>query len=1382
MPGLSRHFLHVSSVLLAVAFFPARVGAQQWEITHFSDDTAALYKAASDVTPPAGSDVLVLDEEASYVFDTDGKSVHTTYFLYKVLTQEGAEHWNGTSVSWEPWHQERPKIRARVVTSDHEVHPLDPKTISDAPEDSDDPDIYSDRRVIRAPLPAISAGSLVEEEETVIETKSSFDAGTVKRFYFGYVGYPVQNSRLVLDAPASLPLQYRLELLPDLKPERHEMDGRVRLVFYSGPIESIEKADDYLPSDAAVYPNVSFATGVSWQKISEAYGKTVDTQIALSDVKELTARLIAGKERRDDRVTAILQFVDRQVRYTGVEFGVTALVPHSPKETLQRKYGDCKDKATLLVAMLRAAGIPSNIALLDAGENQDIPSDLPGMGLFDHAIVFVPGSPEMWIDATDEHARLGQLPNADQGRLALIVRNDTNSLVHTPVGISQDNLIVEKRDFYLAENGPARVVETTEPHGESESRYRSSYGDPGNKDRKKELTDYVKGQYLAEKLDRFESSSPDDISRQFTLVLESKSAKRGSTDLQTAVVAIRLESIFNRLPSTLREREKDTDKTTAVAQDKPKKTRTADYQLPESFVTEWQYNIFPPPGFRLKPLPPDLKLSLGPALLTENFSADEHGVVHATIKFDTVKRRLSISEAHQMRDKVADLRDGSPIFIYFEPVAQALLNEGKVRESFQAYRELIELHPNEAVHHLQMAQALLTAGMGQAARDEARRAVKLQPGSALAQKTLAEILECDLVGRKLRPGGDYAGAEAAFREANKLDPDDTLVRGNLAIFLEYNHEGDRYGPGAKLKESVLEYQSLTPEQLDSIGLKNNLAFTLFYAHEFAEARAYAENLNLQLTSVIVASEAALNGSAAGIAEAGKRSSGEDDRKSKLKTAGDLLMRARVYVPAADLMQAGASGDNASRTIGLAALLRKARPWEEMHYDDDPAGIAMQSFLVLGDPNVNLQKIEALYSRNAREVINRSDQDDRDRTVGQGREMRRSLSRIGFPADVMLDVTLQAVDPKAEGNDNSGYRVTLHIQGSSNIIMYVVKEDGKYKILDSTKEPNSVALEILDRIAANNLEGARVLLDWVRDEQHLAGGDDPVAGFAFPRIWTKGMDADAARMKIAAAAILVQTKPTAQQGVAILEAARATATSDADKLNISLALIQGYRFRDDFEKILPLSSEIAKQYPESLREFWDQGFALRGLKKFREADALAEARLKLLPDDIEAQRALIDSASSAGDFARAHELAVKVAQNGRAEGSDLNRLAWYGLFTGKMEPDDLGYAIKAVQQENDFAALHTLGCVYAEIGKTKEARDILIQAMDRLNVDEPEPNTWYGFGRIAEQDGEFDVAKADYGRVTRPGREMEIAGSSYQLAQNRLAILGNTPHETNSATK
>jgi len=90
--------------------------------------------------------------------------------------------------------------------------------------------------------------------------------------------------------------------------------------------------------------------------------------------------------------------------------------------------------------------------------------------------------------------------------------------------------------------------------------------------------------------------------------------------------------------------------------------------------------------------------------------------------------------------------------------------------------------------------------------------------------------------------------------------------------------------------------------------------------------------------------------------------------------------------------------------------------------------------------------------------------------------------------------------------------------------------------------------------------------------------------------------------------------------------------------------------------------------------------------------------------------------------------------------------------------------------NNTSILHTLGCVYAEVGKTKEAREVLIQSMDELNLDEPDENYWYAFGRIAEQYGERDAALANYARVTKPKTAVELPESTYQLAQIRLRAL------------
>lgn len=1346
--------------------------ATLWSKERFSADGAEINKAVSSVSVKAGTDIVVLDEEDAYVFQADGKAVHTHYLVYKVLTQKGAEGWDATSLEWEPWHEERPSMRARVITPDNAIHTLDAKTITDAPARDEEEKTYGDSRVLRAPLPAIAPGSIVEEEEVIVETAPFFGAGVVERNYFGR-GVPVQRSRLTLDAPSSLPLHYSTQLLTEMNPQKSEANGRIQIIFEQGPMEALEAGEKYLPKDVAPQPAVTFSTGASWQSIAEGYGKLVEEKATVKEVLPLVNGLTSGKTTREEKAAAIVQFLSREVRYTGVEFGDAAIIPHAPAEVLKHKYGDCKDKSTLAVAMLRAAGIPAYVALLNAGQRQDVPADTPGMGLFDHAIVYLPGTPELWIDATDEYARLGQLPQADQGRLALIARPESTSLVATPESTSQQNHVIEKREFYLAENGPARVVETSEPSGVFEGEFRATYTDAQSKDTQKDLKGYIENEYIAEKLRKWERSDPGDLSKPFQLMVEAGSARRGFTDLESSVVAIRVESLFYRLPEELRARAKEPEKGAEEAAEKAKKPRTADYQLPLAYAYEWQYKIIPPMGFQAKPLPPNAKIAMGPAILTEEFSSESDGSVRAHLIFDTVKRRLTVAEAAELRDKAVQLREGPAIFVYFEPTTQALINQGKMREAFQASRELISRHPKEAVHHLQRAKVLLAAGMGQAARDEAQAAVKLEPSSALAQKTLAEILEYDLIGRELRRGSDYAGAETAYRAAKRLDPEDTNVVGDLAILLEYNHEGDRYAPGANLKGAVAEYQSLKEEQLTKIGMKKNLAFAQYYGGEFAAAKKNAENLSPPLNGLIVAAEAAMNGAEAGMAEARKRTGNETDLKAVLKVAGELLMRARKYPQAAELTAAGASGSNASNSLGLAAMLKKAQPHEGLKAENTPAGIVTKMFLTIMDPQITLEKISSLYSRNAQKVLHRSDPEQIENTLKSGIMIRRGLSRTGFPADVMLDVVLPALQVQVEGDDGMGYRVTLRPPGANKMIMWVVKEDGNYRILDEAQKPNSVGLEILDRLAAGNTAGARVMLDWVRDEEHLAGGDDPLAGFAFPRIWTKGKEADAEQMRIAAASILAQTKETARDGIAILESARAAAKSEEEKLNLGVALLSAYRNLDEYENLHALAAELAKQHPESKRVFFDDEVALRGLGRFSDADALAQEMAKRLPDDADVQRAFVYTAVAHEDYKTAHDLGLKMIAAGKAEPSDLNSVAWNALFTSKVEQQDVDTAVKAVQssQNNNAAFLHTLGCVYAEIGKTKEAREVLIQAMDQLNEEEPDPNYWYAFGRIAEQYGENEVATADYKRVKKPGKPVLLPGTSYRLAQNRLAAMG-----------
>jgi Flp pilus assembly protein TadD len=734
-----------------------------------------------------------------------------------------------------------------------------------------------------------------------------------------------------------------------------------------------------------------------------------------------------------------------------------------------------------------------------------------------------------------------------------------------------------------------------------------------------------------------------------------------------------------------------------------------------------------------------------------------------------------------MRNQIAQLRAREPVLIYFEPVASALLREGKVREALESYRNLIALHPKEAVHHLQIAETLLAAGMGEAARDEARSAVKLEPKSALAEKTFADILEYDLVGRKFRPGSDYAGAEAAFRSAATLDPDDKATVANLAILLEHNHEGLRYGAGANLKEAAAQYRSLSPEKVSEFGLQNNLAFALFYAGEFSEARKAAEIINPQPIALIVACEAALNGSPAGLADARKRTPDENQFKQIAKTAGDMLVNLRKYPLAADLEEAGASGDNASETAAFASLYRKTQPHEQILFPDDPVRTALRFEVLTHDPDLTLDQFRAASSRNGKTAM--AIQDVLDLLVKEEKGLLSSNAREGVFDGVGLDLSLARAQPKLQGDDSSGYKVTFWGSAAYKSARYVVKEDGHYKVLATTRFPAPLGLEVLDRISAGDLPGARLLLDWLREDWHLAGGDDPLAGAAFPRFWTKGKDADAATMKLAAASILIANEPTAAQGLVILEVARDSAPGVTEKENILLALLGGHLVLDQYEKALAVSADLAKQYPESRRAFLAQSFNLRALGRFDEADALATDRLKGTPGDLDAMRALAYTATDRGDYIKTHALNQNIIDEGKAQPEDLNTIAWISLFTPRVDPSDVEAALKATQLSNNNASFsHTLGCLYAEVGKTKEAREVLVHSMDLLELDEPDPNYWYAFGRIAEQYGERNVAITDYTRVTKPKKPIQIPNSTYRLAQLRLQALHAAPNQTADSKK
>jgi hypothetical protein len=133
---------------------------------------------------------------------------------------------------------------------------------------------------------------------------------------------------------------------------------------------------------------------------------------------------------------------------------------------------------------------------------------------------------------------------------------------------------------------------------------------------------------------------------------------------------------------------------------------------------------------------------------------------------------------------------------------------------------------------------------------------------------------------------------------------------------------------------------------------------------------------------------------------------------------------------------------------------------------------------------------------------------------------------------------------------------------------------------------------------------------------------------------------------------------------------------------------------------------------------------------------------------------------------------RLIDQGKGDASLFNTLAWNSLFTGKATVADIAMSIKSTQMVNGNPPfMHTLGCLFAETGKTKEARDLLLRAKDKMALDEPNDDFWYAFGRLAEQYGERNIAIADYQKLKKPDQVLAIPTSSYLLAKTRLKAMG-----------
>ena len=710
------------------------VSASPFAGAPFSLSAADVKSVSAGVPVSKEFSTQILYEEGNYRVAADGTLTYEHRLIYRVDAEDAIKGWSELSAQWDPWFENPAQLHARVLLPSGTFVELDQKTITDAPVKGDDSETFSSEHVRRAPLPGVAVGSIIEETERVEDKIPYFSGGSIYRYSFRW-NVPLARSRLTVELPSSMAFKDVIHEDPGITITRTEASGTRRVVYEATNLAARHDSDIELDTGSPTTPMVEFATGLSWSAIAGDYAALADPQTVLAEAQTILPADLPVD--RMAKIRAIVKQLHHEIRYTGVEFGAAKLTPQRPSAVIQRHYGDCKDKANLLVAMLRAAGIQANLALLSTGPGRDVDSKLPGINQFDHAHCVCCRAPARMTTRCGstrplKYFAVGSLPYDDQGRSALVISSQTTQLTRTPEPRPEDSLLIETRTFKLAGLGPSHVEEVSETHGQIDAAYRGDYGGPETPKLRENLQGYVNRAYLAKTLYLLHARRcTADFDHPFQLTVVADKAGRGITSLIDGVVVIFPAATANNLPkwftTTPPAIGPDTSADAKRDLDLAQKSRPAGFVI-RPYIYEQRVRILVPAGFTVRSLPPAKTTQLGGASLTETYSASEASVVTAVFRFNSGPYKLTADQALAMRTALLELHKRDYVGIFFDQSGAKALTAGHIREALE-----IDAQPHRVAAtrtrciHLHLARALLDAGIGGEAQVEAKRATGTRP-------------------------------------------------------------------------------------------------------------------------------------------------------------------------------------------------------------------------------------------------------------------------------------------------------------------------------------------------------------------------------------------------------------------------------------------------------------------------------------------------------------------------------------------------------------------------------------------------------------------------------------------------------------------------------
>lgn len=430
-----------------------------------------LRAAAQEQLPAYPKDtkaVVLLDDEETTV-KSDGE-VETTYReAIKLLRPEARDGYGAVAV-YSDNETKVLSLKAWTMLANGRVIAIDRKEA--VRESLSEDDLFSDEYSETLQFPEANPGNIVgyeyvqrhrpfvfeddwEFQEAVPTRRARFELTIPDGWEFtnAWANYPEQK------AHSAGPREYDWEV-QDVPGIDDEPDMPVR--------QAVAARMDikYFPSD----PRLRARTTESWQEIGSWYAGLAEPRAtATPAIQQEVAKLTVGISDPVAKMKALGSYVQQNVRYVAIEIGIGGFQPHQAGDIFAHQYGDCKDKATLLKAMLHEIGIESYYVLIDTDRGVVSP-DFPSTR-FDHAILAIrlpANMPDaslyaevndpklgrlLFFDPTNSYLPLGYLPWYLQDGYGLVVTSDGGTLMRMPLLPPTTNRLLRQAEFTLNSSG-----------------------------------------------------------------------------------------------------------------------------------------------------------------------------------------------------------------------------------------------------------------------------------------------------------------------------------------------------------------------------------------------------------------------------------------------------------------------------------------------------------------------------------------------------------------------------------------------------------------------------------------------------------------------------------------------------------------------------------------------------------------------------------------------------------------------------------------------------------------------------------------------------------------------------------------------------------------